>query len=234
MKSRIISRVLTPAVGLWLRSQVEHLEDLEIKIGGSDRQIVGGYLPQVGVSTHKAVYQGLHLCQIAVKGTNIRVNLGEILKGKPLRLLEPILITGQVMLREDDIQVSLASPLLISGLKDLLVKLLSKINNFNIEAFFQEYQLTWNQINFYPEKFVLVGNLEDSQGNCHGLTIRSGLALVNDHQLIFHPLQMESQLEILNLAIANFEIDLGSDVSLKNLDLAEGQLSSELTLTVNS
>jgi hypothetical protein len=234
MKSRIISRVLTPAVGLWLRSQVEHLEDLEIEIVGSDRQILGGYLPYVSLATRKAIYQGLHLPDVAVNSADIRVNLGEILKGKPLRLLEPILISGQVMLTEDDIQLSLTSPLLIAGLQDLLGKLLLTIRNFNVEAFFQEYQITWDQINFYPEKFVLEGSLKDLKGNISNLTIRSGLNLAKDQVLIFHPLQLESELDFLNVTMTNFEIDLGSDVSLKSLELGERQLSSELTLTVKS
>ena len=122
--SRIISRLLPPAIRLWLHTQLDHIEGLEFAIDGKDRQILGGYLPQVTVAAHQAVYQGLHVSQVAVSAADIRVNLPQVLRGKALRLLQPFPVDGQVTMLADDLRTSLGSPLLGQGLRDVLKQLL--------------------------------------------------------------------------------------------------------------
>lgn len=124
--SRIISRLLPPAIRLWLQSQLDHIEGLEFAIDGKDRQILGGYLPKVTVAAHQAVYQGLHVSQVAVSAADIRVNLPQVLRGKALRLLQPFPVDGQVTVLADDLRASLRSPLLGQGLQDVLKQLLAK------------------------------------------------------------------------------------------------------------
>jgi hypothetical protein len=80
-KSTIISTVLSPALRLWLRSQVEQLEALQFNIIGGDRQILTGHIPGVSIAASGVVYQGLHLSKIQLEGTDIRVNLGQVIKG---------------------------------------------------------------------------------------------------------------------------------------------------------
>lgn len=123
--SRILSRLLPPAIRLWLHTQLDHLEGLEFAIDGKDRQILGGYLPGVTLSARQAVYQGLHVSQAEVKATDIRVNLPQVLRGKPLRLLQPFPVGGQVTVLAEDLRASLGSPLLGQGLRDVLKQLLA-------------------------------------------------------------------------------------------------------------
>jgi len=122
--SRIVSAVLSPAVRLWLRSQLEAVTDLQFKIEGSDRQLLSGYIPQVRVAARQAVYRGLHLSQIQLTATRIRINLGQIVKGKPLRLLDSFPIAGTLCLQETDFNASLAAPLLNAAVSGFLVRLL--------------------------------------------------------------------------------------------------------------
>lgn len=122
--SRIISRLLPPAIRLWLHTQLDHLDGLEFAIDGKDRQILGGYLPGVTLAARQAVYQGLHVSQADVKATDIRVNLPQVLRGKPLRLLQPFPVDGQVTVLAEDLRASLGSPLLGQGLRDVLKQLL--------------------------------------------------------------------------------------------------------------
>ena len=123
--SRIISRLLPPAIRLWLHTQLDHIEGLELAINGKDRQILGGYLPGVTVVARQAVYQGLHLSQAEVSAADIRVNLPQVLRGKPLRLLQPFPVDGQVTVLAADLRASLKSPLLGQGLRDVLKQLLA-------------------------------------------------------------------------------------------------------------
>lgn len=123
--SRIISRLLPPAIRLWLHTQLDHLDGLEFAIDGKDRQILGGYLPGVTLAARQAVYQGLHVSQAEVKATDIRVNLPQVLRGKPLRLLQPFPVDGQVTVLAEDLRASLGSALLGEGLRDVLKQLLA-------------------------------------------------------------------------------------------------------------
>lgn len=123
--SRIISRLLPPAIRLWLQTQLDHIEGLEFNIDGKDRQILGGFLPAVTVAAHQAVYQGLYVSQVSLSAVNIRVNLPQVLRGKALRLLQPFPVDGGVTMLAADVQASLQSPLLAQGLRDVLKQVLA-------------------------------------------------------------------------------------------------------------
>ena len=110
--SRIASAVLSPAVQLWLRSQVQQVDELKVKIEGSDRQIFSGAIPKVTAAARGAVYKGLHLTEVAIEGCGIRINLSQALKGKPLRLLESVPVAGVLRLSQADLNASLKAPLL--------------------------------------------------------------------------------------------------------------------------
>lgn len=115
----VISRLLPPAIRLWLQTQLDHLEGLEFRLEGKDRQILSGHVPQVSLSAQQAVYQGLHVSQVAVTAQDIRINLGQVLRGKPLRLLQAFPVAGRVYLRTEDVRASLHAPLLEQGLQDI-------------------------------------------------------------------------------------------------------------------
>lgn len=126
LKRGLIHRVLEPALQLWLRSQVESVSSLEVHLEGGDRQILSGYLPTVQLKTQKAIYRGLHLSQIELNGSNLRINIGQILKGKSIRLLEPVPIDLSVSLHAEDAQASLHSALFQSAIIDALLMLVGE------------------------------------------------------------------------------------------------------------
>lgn len=115
---RILGRILPAAVRLWLKSQVEQVEALSIQLAGRDRDILSGTLPGVAVSAQRAVYKGIRVGQLRLSAEDIRINVSQVLRGKPLRLLKAFPIAGEVMLSSDDLNASLASPLLAAGLND--------------------------------------------------------------------------------------------------------------------
>jgi len=121
--SRLISRLLPAAVRLFIQSQLDHVEDLVFQLEGKDRQILSGHVPLVSLAAAKAVYQGLHLSQVNAAATEIRINVGQMLRGKPLRLLQPFPVQGQVGLLATDLLASLQAPLLAQGLQDVLLQL---------------------------------------------------------------------------------------------------------------
>jgi hypothetical protein len=224
-KTEIISKVLSPALKLWLKSQLDHVEDLEIKINGGDTQILRGKIDSVTLSTTKAVYQGIHVGEVQLKGENIAVNLGGVLRGKPLRLLEPIFVTGELLVPENYLTASLSSPLLSQGLTDLLVMLLENQGIENPTEILANYQIHWQNLTLNSDKFILTGLIIDSHGNSNTIILISGLELDNSQTLLFNPLVVEGIPILNNLSINQFKIDLGSDVELHKLNLSDRALS---------
>ena len=223
-QSQIISRILTPALGLWLRSQVERLEALQIEIAGGDRAIVRGHLESVFLASRQVVYQGLSLGQVQLKGEKIRLNLSQVIKGQPLQLLEPVPVTAQVLLEESQLKASLSSALL----SDALTNLLSMLCHSNE---LQNYQISWQDATLDQELITLTGTLVDRDRRA-SLMIRSGIAIANHHTLRLHPLQVTSVPKLLTTHLSEFELDLGSDVELKEISLAPGQISCAGWLTI--
>lgn len=116
--SRIIGRVLPAAVRLWLRSQLENVGDLDIQLDGRDREIISGHLPKVAVTAKNAVYQGIHLGSVDLSAEDIRINIGQVVCGKPLQLLQTFPVLGKVALSTQDLSASMGSSLLLEGLTD--------------------------------------------------------------------------------------------------------------------
>ena len=230
--SKIISKILSPALQLWLRSQVEQIEQLQVKINGGDRQILGGYIPGVFLASNRAVYQGLHLGQVQLQGENIRINLTQVIRGKPLRLLEPISVTAKVLLEEADLNKSLASPLLSNALTDFLFNLLATKSVNNLSKILENYQVSWQAIAINLDKLILKGTLTDEQRNALPVIIRSRLALGNPQTLCLHSLQIQILPDLLNVNFNEFQLDLGSQVELDCLKLELSQLSCCGRLTV--
>ncbi|MEO0934035.1 MAG: DUF2993 domain-containing protein, partial [Cyanobacteria bacterium J06641_2] len=125
-KFKLVTNVLTEAIKLWLRTQVSHIEQLQLDIQARNRQILSGYIPSVSIVAEKAVYQGLHLSKIDLVAQNIRINIGSILKGEQLRLLEKVPVFCELSQVEEDLSASLSSKLLSTALNDILAKFLSE------------------------------------------------------------------------------------------------------------
>ncbi len=231
-KSRMISKVLSPAVQLWLRSQVEQVETLQFKITGGDRQILSGHIPTVSVTASRAVYQGLHLSQVQLEGTGIRVNLGQVIKGKPLRLLEPVPVAGQLVLFTSDLLASLQAPLLSTAVTDFLSTLLQSNGiNPSIDSL-KEQEISWQHIDIEEGQLTLLGTITDAALHKTPVVIRAGLHLATPQTLRLNPLQIQLSQTVPPLVLDGFEVDLGSEVNLEELALTSGQLLCRGRLTV--
>ncbi len=218
--SRIVSAVLSPAVQLLLRSQVSQVKELSVEISGSDRQILGGVIPKVAIAAKGAVYQGLHLTDISLVGTGIRINLGQVIKGKPLRLLEPIPVVGFAKLNEADFNISLSAPLLAKAVSDFLLPLLP-VEVANAQA---GLNLQNPQIKIEVGKLILTGEILLNTGQKVTFLLRTGLGLASGHELLFEQPEVEISQELSSGNVDSFKLDLGSEVELEELILQPGEL----------
>jgi hypothetical protein len=231
--SNLIGKILSPALGLWLRSQVETVETLELAIDGKDSQILRGYVPKVALISEEAIYQGLRLGRVLLRGENIRVNIGQVIKGKPLKLLEPIRVSGELQISQAHLQASLASELLSNAFLELLIALLAEQGIASPKEQLAQYIFTWQSIALEHQSFQLKGQVTEKTGAVHDLLVKARLELASAKTLHLEEIELVglpaiSQRSATRCADHNLErliVDLGEDVDLEALHLNNGELS---------
>ena len=214
----MISKLLSGAVKLYLRSQTEAAENLQVRIIGKNKQILKGYIPEIWLSCDRAIYQGLYLSQVELNGTNIAVNLSEVIKKQPLKLLEPILIKIQLKLNAADLQASLDSTLLQSGLNDLWQLILAKD-----ASELAELQIEWQTIAIADGLLHLTGVYQDTLNQTNRLALSTEINLADAHTLCLTPSNIDSSLHR-NSRQKQLEIDLGTDVAIEQLKIRSEQI----------
>ncbi|HEY9771559.1 MAG TPA: DUF2993 domain-containing protein [Coleofasciculaceae cyanobacterium] len=215
----MISKLLSTAVKLYLRSQVERVEDLQVKILGKNKQILQGYIPQIFLSCSRAVYKGLYMRQIELNGSDIAFNLSEVMIKQPLKLLEPVVVEIQLRLDAQDLPASLDSPLLQSGLDDLWQMFLApqQINNSSTEL--SDLAIEWCSIAIANQSLNFTGTYQDASGETRELCLSTGISLADSHTLCLSPLKINHQ------SVANeLKIDLGIDVAIAQLIIESEQI----------
>jgi LmeA-like phospholipid-binding len=224
-KIGIITNVLKTALSLWLRSQVSQISQLEVEIQASDRQLLSGRISGVSIFANHAIYQGLHLTQILLKAENIRINIGAVLKGQPLRLLETVPVVGEVILMEEDLKASLSSELLSTALNDLLLKLLPEHSQ-------NSKPTAWQKISLANHNLVVSGIYTDVT-NPTTIEMSLSLELLSPHELQLSQIQIKQGTAMLTEANQGHYLDLGSDVDIQELTLIPGKLVCRGGIKVN-
>ncbi len=247
-----ISSLLKPAIKLFLKSQLEAVETLTVDIEAGDRQLLSGCIPQVSLSAQQAIYQGLHLSQITVEGRDIQINIGQVMRGKPLRLLHPVPLAVNLQLLERDLNRSLEAPLLAGAVADLLDQWLRAAQVVGLKGHLDTRQSPQIVLaNDSPgqarrECLTLTAPWVDEAGALGTLILRSELQLAGHHCLQFQRPELiyqrstpdnpedaspmsEPQVEVL----ADFALDLGTDVELTVLQIQPGALHCQGYIWVN-
>lgn len=228
----MIAKLLSGAVKLYLRSQVKAVEALQVKILGKSKQILQGYIPQVLLSCDRAVYQGLHLSQVQLNGRDIAVNLPEVIKRQPLKLLEAVFVEIQLRLDAHDLQASLDSALLQSGLSDLWQMILTDQNNDDSQEL-TKLKVEWQTIAIGDRQLNFTGIYQDASGETRTIALSTGIDLANAHTLCLSPLNITSNLSSHNLK-RQLEIDLGKDIVLQELTIESEQILCRGKISINN
>lgn len=236
--SHLISRILSPAIQFWLRSQVEQVKTLHFEIQGGDRQILGGQIAGAIVTAEGAVYQGLHLTQVDLRATGIRVNLGQVLRGKPLRLLAIVPVVGTLRLSEADLNASLQAPLLAAAVREWLMTLLQseKLSILPEDLAPEAIAFEQLQISLGEQRLILMAEVLGTAGRSLPLTLGFGLQVVEGHLLqVISPQwfpQRNARRGLPLPEMEGFQIDLGADVNLETLTLSPGALTCQGRINV--
>jgi hypothetical protein len=211
----IISSILSPACAAWLRTQVSSVESLQIQIAAKDRQILSGVVPSVSVIAHRTVYRGISLQRIQLLAQQIEINLGQVVRGQQLQLLQPILVEASATIDEADLLSSLTAPLLADPIADLIAKLVG-VRDTSLSVSWQTAQLQFDQL-------TLIGQLAP-EGT--PITIYTGIQLIAGHILDLRPLKIDCATLGARLP-ESYQIDLGPEVDLAELTIQAGNLTCQ-------
>ena len=224
----IIDKILSRSINLWLRSRISAVENLNTKVLSKDRQIIRGVIPKVLIEAGNAVYQQLYISEIKIEGTDIKVNLPQIIKKKPFKLLQPIVIKVKVLLKEEDLKKSLSSPLLSAGLTDIWNRLLSS-HEIEPDRFYANYQ--WNDFSL-SESSVYFNGISSKPEDNYEIKLSTKIQIGTTHSLLILPKSIITIPEQ-NLNIKRFmTVDLGDRASITYLEITSEYLSIEGTITV--
>lgn len=223
-RSRLISRIIGPALRFWLQSQVERVKNLQVEITGGDRQILAGHIDRAAVSAEDVVYQGLYFSRIHLTGGNIRINPGQVILGQPLRLLSPVPVETELLQKSADLNASLQAPLLTIALQEFLSLLQTGDSQTAVAAV---QSPTIEQIVITPGQLTFQASIPSMDGSSLPLMIQMGLQLASPRELQFIEPQYLFPDEAQRLPLGDlhgFTLDLGPEVALQELRLEAGQL----------
>ena len=234
--SGVISKVLAPAIRLWLKSQTEHLEDLKLSIQAGNRQILSGKIPRIEASVVAAIYQGIHIRDLQLTAQEIQVNLGQVMRGKALKLLAAFPIDLKFSLSEEDLNRSLCTPMIQDAVTQFLMGVLGS-GDANSQ---KRLTITNLKAKLQDGIIILCGNLPSSAGDAHANTteiaIRTGLQLTQPNKIALqNPVWLPHAKAKRGMAITElngYEFDLGPGTSMTEVTIELGKISCIGRLTV--
>lgn len=233
-QGRLIARVLTPAIKLWLRSQLDSIENLQLEIDSGNRELLSGAIPKVFLSTSAAVYKGIHLSRVQVIAQNIKTNLRQVLRGKAIQLLNPLPIELEASLTAADLAASTEAALfqeaLQMGLMPLIEKQLSvpsdwPFPNWQPRPVGEPHALTLSalRMELACDRLRIHAQVQHPAVQTpEAIVLETGLKRVNPHELCLdHPrgFHVGASQPMPLPHLGDFGFDLGSDVRLTLLNI---------------
>ena len=238
--SRLISRVLPVAVKFWLQTQLDEIGELTFEIQATDRQVLSGHIPGIALSAQQAVYQGVQITDVSVQANDIKINIGQVLRGKPLRLKQPFPIEGHVAFDVDALEASSTESILADGLIDFWRTLLTKedvaaevatyygsdlaaLNDPNLSQYQSKMQTLGKDLVLY-----LIRNGQSEIG------LRGWIDVDQGHILRLTTAQwcLSSGAQVPSDALSNFCWNLGEQTHLQSLQVQDNQLTCQCKIMV--
>lgn len=115
--SSLTGRMLSQAVTAFLKSQLDSFENLSIRVGGRNRELLGGFLQRVAVSASGACYKGLTVTSFDLSASSIQLSFNQQHSKRFLQESFPARVC--ISVSEKDLNASITSPLVKSALREL-------------------------------------------------------------------------------------------------------------------
>jgi hypothetical protein len=213
----LISKVLAPACTLLLRSQVSAVDRLEVKIDGGNRQILGGSVPGMSALAEAVVYKGLHVSKLDLQAESIRINLPQVMRGQPLKILDPIELNIDARLSSADLKQSLNARLLKTALTDLFQQILPAAKDLTAQQF------DWQELDLQKNRLDLRGTISNDE-HLADVSLTTYLSLESGRYINLSAVKIDTTLEIPGKDIDVYQIDIGKDAILEELIFQDGEI----------
>jgi LmeA-like phospholipid-binding len=232
----LISKILVPAIRLWLKTQTDHLDTLTLEIQASDRSVLSGKIPTIHLTAQAAIYQGIHLSALKLIGSNIHLNLSQILRGKPLKLLAPIPLDLNIHLTETNLNASLNAPLIQPAVTQFIQLLLQSTQDDSTQDSTTPLNLQNLACRLQDNTLTLWGDLISETNESSQLALRTQLTLTSPNQLtLVAPTWLPHANAKRGMLIPDLEgytFDLGPDTRFTQFHICPTHITAALTLTV--
>jgi hypothetical protein len=102
--------LLSRGLEFWVRQQCRAIENLEIRLEGTALQLLRGRLAAVSLRARGVIYQELELKEVELRGEEMRVRMGKLLRQQSLELETAFLVRGKIRFSSEGLNRSLAHP----------------------------------------------------------------------------------------------------------------------------
>jgi hypothetical protein len=109
-RSGPVLQLLASGLQFWIRQQCDTVENLELQLHGSGLGLLRGRLEGVSLVARHVVFSSLEIERVELRSEAIQVQLGNLLKGRPLQLDHPFQITGYAAFSGAGLSRSLCTP----------------------------------------------------------------------------------------------------------------------------
>jgi len=95
-RSGPILQLIAAGLQVWIRSQCEAVQSLELQLHGAALQLLRGQLQGVSLSSQRVVYRGVAIESVNLRSEAIQVKLAALIRSKAVELGHPFIVRGQV------------------------------------------------------------------------------------------------------------------------------------------
>jgi hypothetical protein len=229
-KAQWVAPLITPLLKTWVMQQVSQADNLDIKLQGTDQELLGGLIPQVNISADNVVYQGIQARSVSLVGRSVQLDLSQAFRGGAVKLKSPVQADLMIKMAEPDLNRYLTSPQFQKQFANLRLPMPGLSGSANT------IPLTINQpqISLLEQGRVQVAAaLKPEQGASLPVQITTGLDLLNGNTLKLNSPELKSSGQLLPTELLqNLKIDLGPDTLLKSLDIRKGLMQMNGIFTI--
>jgi hypothetical protein len=230
-KAQWVAPLITPLLKTWVMQQVTKADNLDIKLQGTDQELLRGMIPQINISADNVVYQGIQAHSVNLVGRSVQLDLSQALRGGGgVKLKSPVQADLAITMAEPDLNRYLTSPQFQKQFANLRLPMPGSSGSGSTVPL----SLNQPQLRFLEQGRVEVGAaLKPEQGPSLPVQITTGLDLLNSNTLKLNNPELKSSGQLLPTELLqNLKIDLGQDTQVKSLDIRKGlmQLSGIFTI----
>ncbi len=226
-KAQWVAPLITPMLKTWVMQQVSQAENLDIKLQGTDQELLRGLIPQVNISADNVVYQGIQARSVSLVGRSVQLDLSQAFSGGGVKLKSPVQADLVIKMAEPDLNRYLTSPQFQKQFSNLRLPMPGSASTLPLS-------INQPQLSLLDQGRVQVAAaLKPEQGPSLPVQITTGLDLLNGNTLKLTNPELKSSGQLLPTELLqNLKIDLGPDTLVKSLDIRKGLMQMNGIFTI--